>query len=177
MGMIKTPSRVKLITGFIFTSQHVLQQAVERMQVRLGPVDVYSEIFPFTHTDYYGREMGEGLGRVFVAFVRLIRPEQLPEVKILTNGLEAYLSPQIEGQKRRRINIDPGYIEASKLVLASTKNFSHRIYLGRGIYAEVTLQYRHNRFEPFPWTYPDYQTAQAISFLQRARQVYMKQVS
>ena len=176
MGTIKTPLRVKLISGLIFAGQHVLQQAMERLQVRLGPVDVYSEIFPFTHTDYYGQEMGEGLERVFVAFVRLIRPEQLPEVKILTNGLEAYLSPQKEGRKRRRINIDPGYIETSKLVLASTKNFSHRIYLGRGIYAEVTLQYRHNRFEPFPWTYPDYQTPQATSFLQRARQVYMKQV-
>lgn len=177
MGTIKTPTRVKLICGFIFAGQDVLQKTVERLQVRLGPVDVHSEIFPFTHTDYYRGEMGENLGRVFVGFARLIRPEQLPEVKILTNGLEAYLSFQMGGQKRRRINIDPGYIEASKLVLASTKNFSHRIYLGRGIYAEVTLQYRRNRFEPFPWTYPDYQTPQALSFLQRARQVYLKQIS
>ena len=161
----------------IFTGQDVLQHAAQRLQVRLGSIDIYSEIFPFTHTEYYHSEMGSNLKRVFVAFSRLVRCEQLPEVKILTNGLEENLALEVAGQLRRRINIDPGYLEASKLVLASTKNFSHRIYLKRGIYAEVTLQYRHNSFEALPWTYPDYQDPRVLKFLRRVRRVYMKQVS
>ncbi len=177
MGQMRSPESVKLICGFIFASQDVLQHAVQRLQVRLGSVDVYSEIFPFTHTDYYRREMGPNLERLFLAFSRLVRCEQLPEIKILTNGLEENLSLTEGGQKRRRVNIDPGYLEASKLVLASTKNFSHRIYLGRGIYGEVTLQYRGNQFEPLPWTYPDYQDHRLLDFLRRARQVYMNQVT
>jgi hypothetical protein len=176
MGRIRTPDAVKVICGFIFSGQTVLQHAVERLQVRLGVIDVFSEIFPFTHTDYYDGEMGSDLGRVFVAFERLIRCEQLPEIKILTNGLEENLAINSAGRLKRRINIDPGYLEASKLVLASTKNFSHRIYLGRGIYGEVTLQYRGSRFEPLPWTYPDYQDPHVLDFLKRARRTYMGQM-
>jgi hypothetical protein len=176
MGQMRTPEPVKLICGFIFGEQEILRQAVERLQVRLSPVDLHSEIFPFTHTNYYEEEMGSGLSRVFVAFQRLIRCEQLPEIKILTNGLEENLAISCAGALKRRINIDPGYLETSKLVLASTKNFSHRIYLGRGIYAEVTLQYRNHRFESLPWTYPDYQDARVLEFLRRAREAYMGQI-
>lgn len=168
---------MKLICGFIFSSPEVIQQAVQRLQVQLGPIDIQSEMFLFSHTEYYQREMGKSLGRLFLSFARLIRRERLAEIKLLTNGLEENLSHVLKGKSRRQINIDPGYLEASKLVLASTKNFSHRIYLSRGIYAEVTLQYRQNRFQPLPWTYPDYQTPQVLSFLLRARQVYMKQIS
>lgn len=176
MGHMRTPDPVKLICGFIFSEQNVLRHAVERLQVRLGLIDLHSDIFPFTHTDYYSREMGSDLKRLFVSFQRLIRCEQLPEIKILTNGLEENLALDFAGGLRRRINIDPGYLEASKLVLASTKNFSHRIYLGRGIYGEVTLQYRANRFEPLDWTYPDYQDVHLSDFLKRARRTYMGQI-
>jgi hypothetical protein len=176
LGKVNTPPPVKLICGFIFSGPEVIQQAVQRLQVQLGPIDVQSEIFLFSHTEYYRKEMGQGLGRLFVSFSRLIRRERLAEVKLLTNGLEENLSRTLKGQNRRQVNIDPGYLEASKLVLASTKNFSHRIYLSRGIYAEVTLQYRQNRFQPLPWTYPDYQSPQVLSFLQRARRVYLEQV-
>lgn len=176
MGKISTPLPVKLICGIIFSGQEVLQHAIERLQVRLGSIDVHSEIFPFTHTDYYRKEMGKDLGRVFVAFERLIRCEQLPEIKILTNGLEKSLALNSAGKLKRRINIDPGYLEASKLVLASTKNFSHRIYLQKGIHAEVTLQYRQNRFQPLTWTYPDYQDPRVLKFLREVRRVYMGQV-
>jgi hypothetical protein len=176
MGQIRTPDPVKLFCGFIFSDRDVLQRAVERLQVRLGSIDLHSEIFPFTHTAYYSREMGRELSRLFVSFQRLIRCEQLPEIKILTNGLEKSLARDSAGGLRRRINIDPGYLEASKLVLASTKNFSHRIYLGRGIFGEVTLQYRANRFEPLDWTYPDYQDVPLIDFLKQARRTYMEQI-
>jgi len=176
MGHMRTPDPVKLICGFIFSDRDVLRRAVERLQVRLGAIDGHSEIFPFTHTDYYAHEMGPELSRLFVSFQRLIRCEQLPEIKILTNGLEENLALGSAGGLRRRINIDPGYLEASKLVLASTKNFSHRIYLGRGIYGEVTLQYRANRFDPLDWTYPDYQDPHLSDFLKRTRRAYMEQI-
>ena len=176
MGQIHTPDPVKLICGLIFSGQDVLQQALERLQVRLGVIDVHSKVFPFTHTDYYHREMGADLERMFVSFQRLFRCEQLAEVKAFTNGLEENLSQINQGQKKRRANIDPGYLEASKLVLASTKNFSHRIYLGRGVFAEVTLQYRANRFQSLPWTYPDYQDPRVVDFLLLARRIYMEQI-
>jgi hypothetical protein len=176
MGQMRTPDPVKLICGFIFSDHDVLRQAVERLQVRLGPIDLHSEIFPFSHTTYYTREMGSGLSRLFVSFQRLIRCEQLPETKILTNGLEENLAGSSAGGLKRRINIDPGYLEASKLVLASTKNFSHRIYLGRGIYGEVTLLYRANRFDPLDWTYPDYRDPHLLDFLNRSRRTYMEQI-
>ncbi len=176
MGRMHTPDPVKLVCGFIFHDQDILRYAVERLQVRLGSIDLHSEIFPFTHTDYYTREMGPELSRLFISFQRLIRCEQLPEIKILTNGLEENLALDAPGGLKRRINIDPGYLEASKLVLASTKNFSHRIYLGRGIYGEVTLRYRANRFEPLDWTYPDYQDHHLSDFLKQARRTYMGQI-
>jgi hypothetical protein len=107
-----------------------------------------------------------------MAFERLIDPGRLAEIKLLTNGLEQEWS---EGG-RRRINLDPGYVSRSKLVLATTKNHGHRIYLGRGIYAEVTLTYRDKDYRPWPWTYPDYRTESYREILRAIRGIYLAQL-
>lgn len=116
--------------------------------------------------------MGAGIKRQFISFTRLIFPEQLPVIKLLTNEMEQDLS--LEG--RRRVNIDPGYLSLAKVVLATTKDYSHRLYLGQGIYGEVTLTCAKGRFSSFPWTYPDYQTQAYQQFFKETRDIYKMQL-
>jgi len=116
--------------------------------------------------------MGAGIKRQFVSFTRLILTEQLPAIKLLTNEIEQDLA--LNG--KRRVNIDPGYLNLAKVVLATTKDYSHRLYLGQGIYGEVTLTYAKGKFNPFPWTYPDYQTQAYRQFFEEIREIYKNQL-
>jgi hypothetical protein len=117
--------------------------------------------------------MGPNLLRKFVGFEKLIRPKELASAKLFTNDLEEKISERF-GSERRVINLDPGYITLAKLVLASTKDYSHRIYLGDGIFAEVTLYYSNKRFHAWPWTYPDYKTSDYCRFFERMRKLYIE---
>ena len=137
-----------------------------------GPTSHHSPAFPFDQSSYYEREMGPGLFRRFVSFARLIRREALVEIKLHTNEVEASLA---EGNKRR-VNIDPGYITAEHLILASTKGAPHRPYLGRGIYADLTLLYREGAFRPLEWTYPDYASEEVRRLLEGVRRRYLEQL-
>ncbi|MCP4631866.1 MAG: DUF4416 family protein, partial [candidate division Zixibacteria bacterium] len=128
------------------------------------------------NTKYYNDEMGEKLFRKFVSFEELIDPSQLPAIKIFSNDIELRFSRPGCDSPKRRVNIDPGYLELSKLILASTKNFSHRIYLNDGIYGEVTLIFRGNEFTYLDWTYPDYKTSFAKTFLMDVRNKYNLQL-
>lgn len=139
-----------------------------------GPVDMESPLIPFSFTDYYLSELGPDLKRKLLSFDRLIYPGSLARIKKLTNDLEKRF--QREAGKRG-INIDPGYLEPGKLVLATTKNQQHRIYLGEGIYGEVTLRFRKGRFEPWEWTYPDYRSGVYFGFLTEVRKLYLRQLS
>lgn len=152
MGEIKPPDKVKPIMGILYRDRSVLQQAVEKIESSFSPIDFRGDDFPFVETEYYNEEMGAGLIRTFLSLRQLIYPDELPHYKQLTNLWEEQLA--VEG--RRTINLDPGYIGTANLVLASTKNFAHRVYLAKGIYAEVTMQYMHGDFTKLPWTYPDY---------------------
>lgn len=172
MGEIKTAAPVKLIAGEIFDSEETLKSAEKELSRMYGLIDLNSEVIPFDFTDYYNNEMGGRLSRKWVSFEKLISPEQLPDIKCRTNEFENKLSKA----GKRRVNIDPGYISAPSLILASTKNYSHRIYLQKGIYAEVTLVYQNGAFNFLPWTYPDYKYAAAVDFFKKAREKYLKQV-
>lgn len=162
---------VKLIIGLIFKDNSVYSRAKAFLVRKFGRVDFESQTLDFTYTDYYEKEFGKGLKRAFISFKKLILPQQLAAIKTITNSLETRLSRN----GSRRINIDPGYLELSKLVLATTKDYSHRIYLGKGIYAEVTLFYRRNTFCPWEWTYPDYRTEAYLKIFNRIRQIYIEQ--
>ena len=166
------PQAVKLFAGLLFTSLDFLSQAKERLVKEFGLADKESEILDFTFTGYYDEEMGAGIKRQFVSFTRLILPEQLPAIKLLTNEIEQDLA--LKG--KRQVNIDPGYLSLAKVVLATTKDYSHRLYLGQGIYGEVTLTYAKGKFNPFPWTYPDYQTQAYRQFFEEIREIYKKQL-
>ena len=172
MGQVQLPPPVKLIVGMLAARQEYFQRAEECLEGDFGPVDFRSPLLPFTHTDYYSREMGQGLHRKFIAFAQLIDPGGLAGAKHFTNQVEEELG---EGGPRR-INLDPGYISPGKLVLATTKDREHRIYLGNGIYAEVTLRWRRQEgYEPWEWTYPDYGTDDYRSTLGEIRELYMRQ--
>ena len=172
MGKIKQPPPVKLMCSIFTADEMLLAVARDALTSQWGPLDYQSEWLPFNHTTYYAREFGENLLRQIVAFANLIPREQLAAVKRATNELETTWA----AQDRRRVNLDPGYISLDKLVLATTKDYSHRIYIGQGIYAEVTLKYRHGSFQPWEWTYPDYASPRYCEMFAAIRQRYLAQM-
>jgi hypothetical protein len=162
---------VKLVVGML-GREEAFAAAEGALRRRFGRIDFESEVIPFTWSDYYAREMGAGLMRKFVSFGRLIRPERLRGIKLWTVKLEAELSE--EG--RRRVNLDPGYLDLARLVVATRKDQAHRIALGRGVFAEVTLRFERGRFRPWEWTYADYRTEEYAAALARIRSIYREQV-
>ncbi|KPJ56167.1 MAG: hypothetical protein AMS16_02925 [Planctomycetes bacterium DG_58] len=170
MGAIEEPKPVKLFVGMLASTPERLEEAEGILVNRYGPVDVSSEVLPFEYTDYYREEMGANLKRKFVSFERLIRPDDIIDIKHATNAIEADFAHAAAGEPRRPVNLDPGYLTLSKVVLATTKEYAHRVYLGRGIYAEVTLRFRHGRYEPWEWTYPDYRTPEYGEFFVELRE-------
>lgn len=170
MGEIHQPARVLLIIGS--SSQYVsaLEWARERCAEELGGVAKISEAFDFTETDYYTATMGAGLKKQFLAFESLVDPGSLAEVKVQTNEWEAEYAALGRHPEPRPLNLDPGYITPAKLVLASTKDHAHRIYLGDGIYAELTLSYRKRAWQPMEWTYPDYRRDDYQRFFSECRE-------
>jgi len=173
MGKAKEPKAVKLIIGMLTKNKKLFGIAEEFFIKEFGPIDYESPVIPFNYTDYYKKEMGGPLKRKFVSFKRAFSPEKIAKLKLLTNSVEEKLSVN----KKRRINIDPGYVSDSKLILASTKDYFHRIYLNYGIYAEVTLRWRKGGFEPFEWTYPDYRSKEYLSILNTIRNIHIKPFS
>jgi hypothetical protein len=130
-----------------------------------GPADFISDPIPFTYTDYYTSEMGTSLIRLFLSFRDLINPQMLPDIKIQSNKLENQFSPT----DSRIINLDPGILYLSRLILATTKDNTQRIPLRDGIYGEITLLYQKKAFQTLPWTYPDYRTPPYHDVLSKIR--------
>lgn len=152
-------------------------EAAERLLAdAFSPIDLASGLIPFDFTAYYEQEMGPGLLRKFVTHERLISPGDLAGIKLRTNQLEAELARELAPSVPRPVNLDPGYLDGSKVVLATTKDYVHRIYLGQGIYAEVTLIYKKGSFVPTPWTYRDYATPPYLAFFAQARARYLEQL-
>lgn len=169
MGRIKLAAPVCLISAICFSDRAAAENALVLMTSQWGDLLARSDEYAFRYTQYYGQEMGEELYKFFIVFSRSIDPEKLVEIKLFTNEIEKRSS--LAGH--RRVNLDPGYLEAAKLVLATTKNFGHRIYLGRGIYGDVQLFWRHGQFQTNPWTYPDYQEPSALRFFTAVRESYL----
>ncbi len=178
MGVIRPPRKVKLICGMIGPDPDLMHRARKMMTRGFGETDLSSEVWPFDATDYYEAEMGPDLKRWFVSFDELISTDRIAEIKRETMALEARLADDcLRPPAQRVVNLDPGYVGLSKLVLATTKDHAHRIYLQRGIYAEVTLQYTKGRWQPWPWTYPDYAAETYHPFLMQVRQRLVEQLS
>jgi len=173
MGTPLRPLPVKLITGLIATDTELLKHARKLLERRFGRADRVSSVFTFDQTRYYEEEFGTDLRRVFLSFEKLIGADTLAAVKRWTNSLEIRLS---RSPHKRTINIDPGYISLAKLVLATTKNHSHRIYIRQGIFEETTLVFRGHTFAPLAWTYPDYRQESHIAFFNETREDYKQRI-
>jgi len=168
MGKTTQFEAKKLIIGII-TVPDVEAGDIEKVLVdRFGPVDYRSRILPFDFTDYYRGEMGGDLLRYFLSFAEHVDPAELPAIKHATNEIEERLS--VSGN--RRVNLDPGLLDLSRLILATTKDNAHRIPLRNGIYGEITLMYRKKDFVSLDWTYPDYRSEEYREILRNIREKY-----
>ena len=166
------PDPVKLISSLFSPERGCLDRGIGQLSGIFGPVDWLSPELPFDRTRYYAREMGWPLYRRFISFEKLIPPDRLVEIKLETNQTEQ----QYLGEGKRRINIDPGYISPERLILATGKNYVHRVYLSRGIYADLTLIFHKGSFKPVSWTYPDYAAPETIGYFNEVRRGYMEQL-
>ena len=147
MAKITEPKPVKLFVGMLSQDVSLFEQLKGKLVNLNGPTDIESDIWPWEHTNYYEKEMGAGLKRKFIFFEKLIDPRSIVEIKLKTIELEKQYLNERGG---RIINLDPGYLDSAKIVLVSTKDFSHRIYLSHGIYGEVTLIYSGKDYKADP---------------------------
>lgn len=176
MGIPKEPKPVKLFIALLSRDEELFPLVEKDLTALFGPADSNSDSLPWTVTDYYEKEMGAGLLRRFISFAPLISPESLAEIKLRSQDLERDYQWAEGERKGRRVNIDPGYLDAGKVVLASTKNSVHRIYLRSGIYGEVTLLFQSGSFQPFAYTYSDYLWPETLSFFATLRSLYLRQL-
>ena len=175
MGTLIEQQPVKTIIGVLTAEPNILPTVYRRLTEQFGPLDYTSELLPFTYTTYYEAEMGHGIQRQFISFERLMDAGTLAEKKLWTNQVEQEFAK--ENTSRRRVNLDVGYVCMAKLVLASTKDHAHRIYLSDGIYAEITLRFYRKTFQPWEWTYPDYRSPAYIAIFNQIRTIYQEQLN
>lgn len=172
MSIPKESDKVRLFSSLFSAEKNLIDNAVEELIELFGPPEIITPWMMFDRTRYYEKEMGWPLHRRFITFRELISPEELVEKKLETNKIEEKYSK--EG--KRRINIDPGYICLERLVLATGKNYTHRIYLSRGIYADLTLVFNKGTFKPLEWSYRDYSDEESIEFFNSEREKYKNQL-
>lgn len=174
MGDITTHRPVLLIVAAFSRYAEALDWGRERAQQAWGPIALESERFEHNETAYYEAEMGAGLLKTFFAFEQLVDPAFLVDAKLASNQWELDYALLANKPEARPLNLDPGYLSEAKLVLASTKDRDHRLYLAQGIFAENTLYFRAKAWQQRPWTYPDYQRPDYHLFFTRCRD-YLRQ--
>lgn len=171
MGRILAPAPALAIVAVISRHEAAFAWTERQITSHWGAIGLVSDRFEFTETEYYEPEMGTGLKKQFLTLADLIDPGSLAGRKLQTNDWEAAYGTVGKHAEPRPLNLDPGYLTLAKLVLASTKDHAHRVYLHSGVYAEVTLQFRGGAWQPWPWTYPDYRRADYHAFFLRAREL------
>ena len=169
MSIPGIPDPARLVVGVFTGQKDLLAPVVRDLTEQFGRPDLVSRWLDFDFTSYYNAEFGSPLFRRMISFRNLINQADLAGIKRTTNEIELKYSRD----GGRRINIDPGYMLRERFVLATGKNFAHRIYIGQGIYADLTLLYYNKSFQSLPWTYPDYADAALQSFLGRVRNRYV----
>lgn len=172
MSTPRESDKVRLFASLFSTEKELIEKVINRQTNLFGPADSISPWLFFDRTRYYEKEMGWPLHRRFVIFRNLIAPEELVDVKLKTNEIEK----EYAADDKRKINIDPGYISLERLVLATGKNYTHRIYLSRGIFADLTLVFNKGTFKPLEWTYRDYSDPASIEFFNAEREKYKNQL-
>ncbi len=168
-------SPAKLICGIIASKDRCFTRAEERLVELYGPLDLSSPLFEFAYTDYYEKEMGKNLKRRFLSFANLISPEELSKIKIQANALEQEIKEEMKAD-RRIVNLDPGFLTSAALIMATAKDFAHRIPLQDGIYAHLEYLFGKKEVRSLSWTYPDYSAEGYQKFFLEVRQIYLSQI-
>ena len=163
---------VKLIIAVLFSHAPAWRAAEQALAAAFGPIDYFSPIFPFEKTEYYAAEMGVSIHRLFCSFENLISPGELAAIKWQTHALER----KVAQAGKRRVNLDPGYLDTDKFVLASTKYHGYKVYLAEGIWADMTLHYEKGKFTAFPWSFPDFKDRRYEREFLHLRVLYKKQL-
>jgi hypothetical protein len=175
MAEAKPFTPVKLICGLISGNPSVFAAVQDALSRLFGSIDSESPFFDFSLTDYYEKQMGPGLRRKFMSFERLIPPESLSEIKLRTNALEEEMQSELQ-EVRRVVNIDPGYLDSASLIMATAKDFAHRVPLRNGIYAHLELLFGKDTVRCLDWTYPDFRSSQYHDWLLSVRRLYLAQI-
>jgi hypothetical protein len=173
MGQIVEPSKIKLITALLWNEYVNIEEVFSRIEKEWGTIDARSAEYDFIHTGYYKDEFGERLRKQFVSFEKLVDINLMPDIKIRGNELE----DEFLYGKNRSVNIDPGYIANAKLVMPTTKNLPHRVYIGNNIYADLQLIYKKPSFQTILWTFADYKEPFNLEFFNKVRERYMEQIA
>ncbi|HEY3278540.1 MAG TPA: DUF4416 family protein [Syntrophorhabdaceae bacterium] len=168
MGNPHIPKSVKYFASLMFATEISLHKAEGELVSYIGKIEQTTGLIPFIHSTYYDKEMGGNIMRVFLLFEPLLHRDLLPEIKLQTNEIER----QLKVQGKRTVNIDPGYIALEHIILATTKGYSHRVYLSKGIYADLTLMFQNGTYRPLEWTYPDYREKETIFIMNQWREIY-----
>ncbi len=164
--------RVKLLAAILFREPAALAESLTRLAAAFSPPDFQGPPHPFTQTDYYRAEMGSGLSRCLVGFSRLVTPQSLPAAKHASAEVEKALTKG----GGRSANIDVGYLDLFKVVLASFKARGNKLYLERGVWADMTLYFERGRFHPLPWSFPDFREGAYDDDLHQIRELYKGQL-
>ena len=174
MGTPVEPKPAKYFIAFLISDLALHAEVEAEILAVLGGVDARGTLAAWQESRFYEAEMGATLWRGFRSLRSLRSAQELAAAKLKTQAIEDKFRDPASGG--RRVNLDPGYLDTLKVVLASTKNANQRIYLNSGIYAEATLFYHHGAFHGLPYTYPDYLTPPTTEFLARARSIYVEQL-
>ncbi|MDP8219243.1 MAG: DUF4416 family protein [Candidatus Theseobacter exili] len=169
MGKILVDEKVKFITGLLFSESIDHQEVIDKLVSVYGVIDLFSPEMPFGFTSYYDKEMGPNLTRAYISFESNIDPGKLTGIKIQTNEIEEFFA----NNGSRQVNIDPGYLDRLKVVLATTKDVPHRVSIGSGIHAESALYFLKGSYKAWEWTYPDYSCSLALDFFNKVRGKYL----
>ncbi|MFW6325332.1 MAG: DUF4416 family protein [Desulfovermiculus sp.] len=175
MSRPHVPPPAQLVISVLSSKMIRVWPDLEReLHARWGALDYVSDPFPFTQTSYYDQELGTPIMRRIVAFQALVSQDQLPHIKLWTNALE---DKWRDATGRRGVNLDPGLLSLERFILGTGKNFTHRIYLGQGIFADLTLIFQKGGWQPLPWTFPDYAGKHIQALLTRIRTRYKKKLN
>ena len=161
MALPKQPQKVKLFIGILSSDTKLFE--IIKKEFEYGEIDYESDVFDWNFTKYYNDELGENIKKKFMFFKKLINPEKIADIKIDTN--------KIEDKYKRKINLDPGYLTRSKVLLASAKDRSNKVYIKSGIYGDIVLIFKNKSFEPFPFTFKDFRTKEYIELFNKIREL------
>ncbi|MBU1626130.1 DUF4416 family protein [bacterium] len=169
---LESPSRALFFTAVMINDMNLIPKVEKDLESCFTKIESRSSIYEFSHSNYYNAEMGDTLFKYFISFEGLIEKIELPDIKISIMGIEEKYFYLKDGMKCRKVNLDPGYLTHSKVLLATSKNYSHRVYLGKGVFAELTYIMSKEGWQSLEWTYPDYRDPEVVSFFSELRKKF-----